>query len=103
MQERHLVYSTDAQWKRSCGCANPIKRTREDGKVNIRFEKSGRKGKEVTVISGLPLDHERLLETARALKARLGTGGTVKGAEIELQGDQRKKTVLELRRNGFSV
>jgi translation initiation factor 1 len=49
-----------------------------------------RKGKSVTVISGLGLESADLEALAKSCKSRLGSGGTVKGEEIELQGDVRE-------------
>jgi translation initiation factor 1 len=86
-----LVYSTDPMPPAT------------GGKVRVRYETSGRKGKGVTVISGLPLGEEGLRELARQLKSRLGAGGAVKGQTIEVQGDQRKKVPALLREQGFAV
>ena len=53
----------------------------------IRLEK--RRGKVVTVISGLhTYGTARLEAMARALKTALGTGGSVKNGAIEIQGDK---------------
>jgi translation initiation factor 1 len=56
-------------------------------KPKIRLER--RTGKYVTVITGLhTYGAERLNSIAKELKAGLGTGGTVKNGQIEIQGDQ---------------
>ncbi len=53
----------------------------------IRLEK--RCGKSVTVIAGLHTYGTKRLDTiARELKSIFGTGGTVKGGVIEIQGDK---------------
>ena len=53
----------------------------------IRLER--RTGKYVTVVSGLhTYGAERLGAIAKELKARFGTGGTVKNGQIEIQGDR---------------
>jgi translation initiation factor 1 len=57
----------------------------------------------VTIISDLPLDEKGLTELATKLKARLGTGGTVKDGRIEIQGDHRDRIVEELEDVGFRV
>ena len=55
--------------------------------AKIRLEK--RRGKTVTVITGLHTYGSRRLERiARELKSTLATGGTVKDGTIELQGDK---------------
>jgi translation initiation factor 1 len=57
--------------------------------VRIARETKGRGGKDVTVISGLPLTPEELKVIAKKLKHRCGVGGSTKEAKIEIQGDQR--------------
>ena len=55
--------------------------------AKIRLE--NRRGKAVTVISGLhTYGTARLEAIARQLKSTLGVGGTVKGGVIEIQGDK---------------
>jgi translation initiation factor 1 len=57
----------------------------------VRMERSGRGGKEVTVVEHLdisPAERERWLT---ALKAALGCGGKVEVDAIMLQGDQRSR------------
>lgn len=111
--DSHLIYSTD-KGSICPDCSKPIKECicREikrnalpetSGKVKIRHETAGRRNKGVTIIYGLPLNLEQLEKLAKKLKSTFGTGGTVKDHTIELQGDQRKKVVVELRRLGYSV
>jgi len=69
--------------------------------VRVGRETKGRKGKGVTVITGLPLDDEGLRRLARELKQRCGTGGTVKNGVIEIQGDHRDMLVEELAKRGY--
>ena len=60
--------------------------------MNIYFEKKGRKGSGVTVISGLLLTKKELRNVAANLKKHCGVGGSVKNNNnIELQGDQKIK------------
>ncbi len=74
-----------------------------DGIVRVGRETKGRKGKGVTVITGLPLDEPGLQKLATDLKRRCGAGGTVKGNTIEIQGDQRDRLVAELTQRGYTV
>ena len=67
------------------------------GPVRVLFETKGRKGKAVTVIAGLQMSEERMVQYAKELKQKLGTGGSVKDGAIELQGDHREKVRDELR------
>ncbi|NLH16223.1 MAG: translation initiation factor Sui1 [Phycisphaerae bacterium] len=110
-QPSGIVYSTD--FGSMCpACARPIAecvcRKNEaapagDGIVRIWLDTKGRKGKAVTVVSGLQGNAEQIKELARELKTRCGAGGTVKDWTIEIQGDHRDKLVAELQSRGFTV
>ena len=63
----------------------------------------GRKGKTVSVISGLNLNAFELAELASDLKKRCGTGGTAKDDVIEIQGDHVETLVAFLRAQGFDA
>jgi translation initiation factor 1 len=71
--------------------------------VRIARERGGRGGKTVTVISGLPGDDAALAEVATRLKRLCGSGGTVKGRAVEIQGDHREKVAAALRAQGHTV
>ncbi|VGO23016.1 stress response translation initiation inhibitor YciH [Pontiella sulfatireligans] len=74
-----------------------------DGIVRVGRETKGRKGKGMTIITGVPLHPEGLKDLAKKLKQKCGTGGTVKGQTIEIQGDQRDLMVTELQALGYTV
>src|ERR1043165_84674 len=61
----------------------------EKQKVSIRLEKRPG-GKMVTSIAGLDPHASDLPGLLKKLRERCATGGTIKEAKIELQGDQRK-------------
>ena len=73
------------------------------GRVKVRRETAGRRGKAVTTISGVPLDDDGLRALAGRLKKRCGVGGSAKDGVIELQGDHRDVVVAELRAAGYDV
>jgi translation initiation factor 1 len=75
----------------------------KDGVVRISRETKGRKGKGMTIITGVPLQGEDLKDLAKQLKQKCGTGGTVKGDVIEIQGDHRDKLLGELTAKGWMV
>ena len=75
---------------------------RKDRKVRIEKVKGGRGGKIVTVISGLGLEVKELRVFLKTLKTVCGTGGTIKGDLLELQGDQVLKVLDSLKSEGFS-
>ncbi len=106
-----LVYSTDrALYCPGCGLAPGSCRCKEpeftppgDGLVRIGRETKGRKGAGVTIIRGLALASVELTQLAGALKKKCGSGGTVKGGVIEIQGDHRQLLATELAGRGFKV
>ena len=63
----------------------------------------GRKGRGVTVVTGLPLSEAELAELGADLKRRCGSGGTVKAGSIEIQGDHRDLIVAELTARGWQT
>ena len=69
--------------------------------VRVGRETQGRRGKGVTVITGLALGEAELARLAAELKRKCGTGGSVKDGVIELQGDHRDALVIELGRRGI--
>lgn len=71
--------------------------------AKLRLEKAGRGGKEVTVVDGLPRNEKFLDELARELKRALGTGGAVREATIEIQGDRREAVRARLQAKGWTV
>jgi translation initiation factor 1 len=72
-------------------------------KIRVGREISGRGGKGVSVISGLPLAGEALEELATRLKKTCGAGGAVKDGTIEIQGDHRDRLVAELSKLGYEA
>lgn len=55
------------------------------------------------MITGVPLDDVELQALGKQLKARCGTGGTVKDGNIEIQGDHRDLILTELTKRGWTV
>jgi translation initiation factor 1 len=60
-------------------------------------------GRGVTVVTGVPLRGEALEALGSELKRQCGSGGTVRGGVIEIQGDHRDRLVAELARHGWTV
>lgn len=81
-----------------------LRRRREaGGRVKVRRETAGRRGKPVTTVSDVPLDDAGLRELAGRLKKRCGVGGSAKDGVIELQGDHRDVVADVLRGEGYDV
>jgi len=122
-QNSSLVYST-AQGRMCPDCGKPVstctcrKRkasqknnrivqnraySKNDGVVWVSRETKGRKGKGMTIITGVPLHPDGIKDLARELKQMCGTGGTVKNGVIEIQGDHRDLLAEELKKRGWTV
>jgi translation initiation factor 1 len=72
-------------------------------RVRVGRETSGRSGKGVSVITGLPLPAAELESLATRLKKLCGAGGAVKDGNVEIQGDHRDRLVQELTRLGYEA
>ena len=100
MADRRVVYSTtDGDLRKA---RSPV-RAPAGGRVKVRREVSGRRGKTVTTVSGVPLADDGLKALAGRLKKRCGVGGSVKDGVIELQGDHRDVVMDVLRGEGYDV
>lgn len=112
MSNRGRVYSTDHG--RMCPACDRLvtacrckKKTSDgasgDGIVRVSRSTKGRKGKGVTIVTGVPLEGAALKKLAKNLKARCGAGGAVKDDTIEIQGDHRDVLVPLLEAEGWTV
>lgn len=72
-------------------------------RIRVGREVSGRGGKGVSVITGLPLGGAALEELATRLKKLCGAGGAVRDGVIEIQGDHRDRLVAELCKLGYDA
>lgn len=83
------------------GAASTVPK-KDRGRVDIKRQTAHRGGKTVTVVSGLLgmslAEKERL---ATDIQKACGTGGTVKGGQIEIQGDKRVEVARILTHAGF--
>jgi translation initiation factor 1 len=116
-----LVYSTEGGAQRACPtCGRRIDRcvcgaTRaarqpsgpktpsvpNDGVVRVFRDRGGRKGKTVTLVTGVPPG--RVDEVATQLKRAAAAGGVVRDGAIEIQGDHRDMFAARLGALGFRV
>ena len=106
-----LVYSTE--FGKMCpGCNKPVSSCicqkkqatpKQDGIVRLMRETKGRKGKGVTLITGLPLDDSGLKKLEKTLKQKCGSGGCLKDGVIEIQGDHRDMLEKELSSLGYRI
>lgn len=71
--------------------------------LRIQATRSGRKGKTVTIISGFQHKPETLSKLLKQLKAKCGTGGTVKDSNLEIQGEHKQKLLELLTKSGYKA
>ncbi len=71
--------------------------------LRVMLDKSGRAGKQVTLVTGFIGKNADLEELTRLLKTRCGVGGSTKDGEILIQGDVRDKVVQLLRQQGYKA
>ena len=114
MSNSKLVYSSEhGRVCRQCGRPMPVCKCKakaaaaavaaSGGVVRVGRETKGRKGKGVTVVTGVPLAGDALDELGSKLKRLCGSGGTVRDGVIEIQGDHRDLLVAELAKLGWTV
>ncbi len=110
--DRRLVYSTDPKENMRCPTCKelvsvctcrPPESVPSGLTIRLRIEKSGRGGKEVTVLYDLPRNPEFLKGLASKLKKACGTGGTAKESSVEIQGDYRERLRQLLPTMGYKV
>ena len=65
-----------------------------DGIVRVSRTTAGRKGKTVTLVSGIPPGD--LADVGRELRRLVGSGGSVKDGVVEVQGDHRDRIAEHL-------
>lgn len=103
--DKVLSYSTDPAG------FNPFKdlaitpkksKSSKDEPIRIKYEKKGRGGKTVSIVSGIKTHPDGLTELATLLKNKCGTGGSAKDGEIIIQGDHRDKIMEILKSKGYS-
>ncbi len=110
--DSRLVYSTEnpnqcdkcGKKIHKCKCGGkkqPL--SKGDGIVRICRETKGRKGKGVTLVTGVDRPEKELKILAKELKQQCGTGGTLKNGIIEIQGDHRNVIMEALKKAGYAV
>lgn len=98
-----IVYSTDPAF------SNNEENDRDESTVEpssqllrVLLDKNKGGGKTVTLVEGFKGKEADLESLGKQLKTFCGTGGSVKDRQIIIQGDQREKVLLWLKKNGYT-
>ena len=106
----HNPFGALAAWRDNQPAAQPVEPepleaaaaapARKHARAVVRMERSGRGGKEVTVIEQLQLTPAEREDWLKNLKGALGCGGKVEGESLMLQGDHRERLPRLLAQRG---
>jgi len=67
----------------------------------VSLDKSGRAGKQVTLVSGFAGRADDLESLTKLLKTKCGVGGSAKDGQVLIQGDVREKVMAILLKEGY--
>ena len=99
-----IVYSTDPDFDfDNQSDHEEITLPAHQQQLKLKIESKGRKGKTVTLVEGFIGSEDALINLARELKVRCGTGGSAKDKLIILQGDFREKALSFLQEKGYKA
>jgi translation initiation factor 1 len=99
-----IVYSTSSDFEYSYQ-PNEESETLPAQQQNLKvsLDKSGRAGKQVTLVSGFVGSASDLDTLTKTIKTKCGVGGSAKDGEILIQGDVRDKVVQILQKEGYKA
>ena len=108
--KRRTVFSTDPEPETAVPepalPANPaaVIRSRQlNTPVIVALERKGRGGKTVSLVKQVMSPPQGKQALLKLLKTKLGTGGALKGDEIEIQGDHRDAIVALHKELGYQA
>ncbi len=98
-----VVYSTNPDYEyEDDSVAENDTLPKNQQKLRLSMERSGRGGKTVTIVRGFIGTDDDLQTLGKLLKQKCGVGGSVKNGEIIIQGDLRSRLVEILKKEGYT-
>lgn len=99
-----VVYSTNSDFKfqLSVGDESATLPPQQQN-LKVLLDKSGRAGKQVTLVTGFVGTTNDLESLTKLLKTKCGAGGSTKEGEVIVQGDVRTKVFEILTKEGYKV
>lgn len=99
-----VVYSTSANFEYSYQQSEEAATLPpQQQNLKVFVDKSGRAGKQVTLVSGFVGTASDLDALTKLLKTKCGVGGSAKDGEILIQGDVRDKVLPILIKEGYKA
>ena len=98
-----VVYSTNPDYEYSDDSqeeADTLPKNQQ--KLRLNMERAGRGGKTVTLVKGFVGSDKDINALCKVLKQKCGVGGSVKDADIIIQGDHRQRLVEVLKKEGYT-
>lgn len=71
--------------------------------IEVKIDRSGRRGKTVTMISNIQHNPQVIEDLEKKLKQQCGAGGTSYAKTIEIQGEHVDKVKSFLKKEGYNV
>ena len=98
-----MVYSTNPDFEYSLDeVEEEVTLPKNQQKLRVQIEKSGRAGKVVTLVKGFVGSEDDLKFLGKLLKTKCGVGGTAKDGEIVIQGSFRDRLIAILKDEGYT-
>ena len=99
-----VVYSTNSEFNYSHSQQKEISTLPPAQQMlRVMIDKSGRAGKQVTLITGYVGTDVDLETLTKLLKTKCGVGGSCKQGEILIQGDVRENVIAILTKEGYKA
>jgi translation initiation factor 1 len=97
-----IVYSTDPEPEPTPD-SQPKAAASKGQTLYVERDRKRRKGKTVTLVTGLTGNADQLRDLLKTLQKLCGAGGTAHDGELEVQGDHRERVAEHLTKLGYRV